>query len=226
MRLIESILSLITEQATRENIIDAIKNRKRVIIYYDGDEPGGLGLREIEPVCLGYSKANNLVVRAWDMEGASHRGYTGERPLPSWRLFRLDKIMSFKPTGEYFDEPRPNYNFEGDDTMVDVIINTTFDGVLTIDEIIKNSLDNIVNNVITKYMSQLVSRYLNDPQKLREFLSGVRLEFTAEAYRLIYAEIRKIIGRPLTQKDINKLRPFVYNKIGSIQTLLKRNYLK
>ena len=53
MRLIESILSLITEQATRENIIDAIKNRKRVIIYYDGDEPGGLGLREIEPVCLG-----------------------------------------------------------------------------------------------------------------------------------------------------------------------------
>ena len=226
MRLIESILSLITEQATRENIIDAIKNRKRVIIYYDGDEPGGTGLREIEPVCLGYSKANNLVVRAWDMEGASHRGYTGERPLPSWRLFRLDKIMSFKPTGEYFDEPRPDYNFEGDDTMISVIVNTKFEGVLTIDEIIKNNLDNIVNTIITKYMAQLVNPYLRDPQKLREFLSGVRLEFTAEAYRQIYAEVRKILGRPLTQKDINKLRPFIYNKIGSIQTLLKRNYLK
>jgi len=129
MRLIESILSLITEQATRENIIDAIKNRKRVIIYYDGDEPGGKGLRQIEPVCLGRSLRNNLVLRAWDAEGASHRGYLGTRPMPGWRLFKVDKILSFKPTGEIFVTPKPNYNPSGDKSMNRVIINSKFDNI-------------------------------------------------------------------------------------------------
>jgi hypothetical protein len=65
-----------------------IKNKIVVTIYYDGDEPGGKGYRTIEPVCVGYSKAGNLVLRAWDIEGASHTNTTGEQPLPGWRLFR------------------------------------------------------------------------------------------------------------------------------------------
>ena len=111
----------------RDSIVDAIKNRQVVVIYYDGDEPGGRGLREIEPVCLGVSKAGNKVLRAWDSEGASHTGYKGEQPLPSWRLFRLDKILSNKPTGEVYNTPRPGYNFNGDKSMVSVIINAKFD---------------------------------------------------------------------------------------------------
>lgn len=122
MKLTESLKGLICEIASIDSVIDAIKQKQKVIIYYDGDEPGGRGLREIEPVALGTSKAGNKVVRAWDDTGASHRGFTGERPLPSWRLFRLDKILSLKPTGENFTQIRPNFNPNGDKSMTSVII--------------------------------------------------------------------------------------------------------
>lgn len=127
MKLYNVVKSLILESASIDSIIDAIKNKKKVVIYYDGDEPGGRGLREIEPVCLGLSKKGNYVLRAWDVEGASHRGFLGKRPLPSWRLFRVDRITSFNFTDEYFNTPRPNYNPRGDRSMTKVLINTKFD---------------------------------------------------------------------------------------------------
>lgn len=126
MKLTESVKSLILEVASIDSIVDAIKKKHKVVIYYDGDEPGGRGLRQIEPVCFGYSKADNPVLRAWDEEGASHTAYKGEQPLPGWRLFRVDKIMSFKPTGEKFNQVRPGYNQQGDKSMVKVIINASF----------------------------------------------------------------------------------------------------
>jgi predicted DNA-binding transcriptional regulator YafY len=126
MKLYNVYNKLIVEVASINNIVDAIKKRQRVIVYYEGDEPGGKGLRIIEPVCYGYSKAGNPVLRAWDLEGASHRAYLGKKPLPSWRLFRVDKIITFKPTMETFNEPRPNYNPAGDKSMSRVIINAVF----------------------------------------------------------------------------------------------------
>ena len=56
MKLINTIKTIISEAATIEDITDSIKNRKICIIYYDGDEPGGRGLRQIEPVCLGVAE--------------------------------------------------------------------------------------------------------------------------------------------------------------------------
>jgi len=126
MRLQESLKQVINEIASLDSIINALENRYRVVIYYDGDEPGGRGVREIEPVCLGVSKSGNKVLRAWDNEGASHTAYKGEQPLPSWRLFRLDKILSNKPTGEVYNEIRPGYNLNGDKSMVSIIINAKF----------------------------------------------------------------------------------------------------
>jgi len=126
MKLLNVIKDLIVEGVSFEDLIDAVKKRKKIIIYYDGDEPGGTGLREIEPVCIGVSKANNKVLRAWDIEGSSHTGYKGEQPLPGWRLFRIDKILSSKPTGEIYNEIRPNYNLTGDRSMISVIINAKF----------------------------------------------------------------------------------------------------
>jgi predicted DNA-binding transcriptional regulator YafY len=127
MKLYNTFKSLILEVASVDSIVDAIKKRKKIVIYYDGDEPGGRGLREIEPVCFGYSKSDNPILRAWDFEGASHTGYKGEQPLPGWRIFRVDKILSFKPTGEDFNEMRPGYNPRGDKSMTRVIINAIFD---------------------------------------------------------------------------------------------------
>lgn len=122
MKLKDTLRGLICEVASIENVVDCIKNKKKCIIYYLGDEPGGKGLREIEPVCLGVSKRGNKVVRAWDIEGSSHTAYLGEKPLPGWRLFRLDKIMTLRPTGENFTEMRPDFNPDGDKSMESVII--------------------------------------------------------------------------------------------------------
>ena len=127
MKLKDTLKGLICEIASIDSVVNAIKQRQKVIIYYDGDEPGGRGLRDIEPVCLGVSKAGNKVLRGWDSEGASHTAYKGEQPLPGWRLFRLDKILSIKPTGEVYNTSQPDYNFNGDKSMVSVIINAKFD---------------------------------------------------------------------------------------------------
>jgi predicted DNA-binding transcriptional regulator YafY len=126
MKLKETLKDLICEVASLDSVIDAIKNKQKVIMYYDGDEPGGKGLREIEPVCVGVSKSGNKVLRAWDSEGATHRGYLGTRPMPGWRMFRLDKILMMKPTGENFTEVRPNFNSNGDKSMKSIILIAQF----------------------------------------------------------------------------------------------------
>ena len=126
MKLYNTLNNLILEVASRDQIIDAIKNRRVCAIYYDGDEPGGRGLRVIEPVAYGLTKKGNPVVRAWDKEGASHTSYLGEKPLPGWRFFRVDKMQFIRPTQEIFDTPRPNYNPNGDKSMERVFINAVF----------------------------------------------------------------------------------------------------
>jgi predicted DNA-binding transcriptional regulator YafY len=126
MKLTSVFKSLILEIASVDSVRKSIEDKQKIIMYYDGDEPGGKGLRLIEPVALGRSKKNNLVVRAWDEEGASHRGYLGTRPMPGWRLFKLDKIVSYKPSGENFNTPRPNFNSNGDKDMTSIIIIAKF----------------------------------------------------------------------------------------------------
>jgi predicted DNA-binding transcriptional regulator YafY len=126
MKLYNITKSLILEVASIESIVDAIKKKRKIVIYYNGDEPGGRGLRVIEPVCFGYSKSDNPVLRAWDEEGSSHTAYKGEQPLPGWRLFRVDKILSFKPTADNFNTVRPGYNPRGDKSMKRVIVNAVF----------------------------------------------------------------------------------------------------
>jgi predicted DNA-binding transcriptional regulator YafY len=131
MKLLGSLKSLITEAASIDDIKRAIEQKQVCSIYYEGDEPGGRGLREIEPVALGRSKAGNMVLRGWDRTGASHTAYKGEQPLPSWRLFRVDKISMLKPTRENFTQAQPGYNFNGDKSMTQVIVIAKFDNTTT-----------------------------------------------------------------------------------------------
>ena len=131
MKLLGSLKSLITEAASIDDIRRAIEQKQVCSIYYEGDEPGGRGLREIEPVALGRSKAGNMVLRGWDRTGASHTAYKGEQPLPSWRLFRVDKISMLKPTRENFTQAQPGYNFNGDKSMTQVITIAKFDNTTT-----------------------------------------------------------------------------------------------
>lgn len=116
MRLTNSLKLLLSERvASIQSIGDAIDKKQIVSIYYEGDEPGGSGLRTIEPVCLFVDKrSGNTNLCAWDLEGASHKVAVGDGFLPFWRLFRLDKILAWNPTGQNFTSPKPGFNPTGD----------------------------------------------------------------------------------------------------------------
>ena len=127
MKLYNTVKSLILEVASIDSIVDAIKKKNKIIIYYDGDEPGGRGLRQIEPVCFGYSKSDNPVLRARDDEGASHTAYKGEQPLPGWRLFRVDRIGSYSlDPRQSFTQPQQLYN-PNDKGMTNIKICANFE---------------------------------------------------------------------------------------------------
>jgi predicted DNA-binding transcriptional regulator YafY len=198
MKLFEIVKGLILEIASVDSVVDAIKNKDKVIIYYDGDEPGGKGLREIEPVCFGYSKADNPVLRAWDKEGASHTAYKGEQPLPGWRLFRLDKITSFRKTGEKFNTPKPGYNPDGDKTMSRVVINAKFDATTP-----QVDTDTIIDRTIDTLIGEFRSR----------FGDNFEMDKAAEAYKRIYAAIEQGQNKRLTDIEKSQLRPIISRKI-------------
>ena len=200
MKLYNTVKSLILEVASIDSIVNAIKSKNKVIIYYDGDEPGGRGLRNIEPVCFGYSKAGNPVLRAWDNEGASHTAYKGEQPLPGWRLFRVDKIQSFKPSGEKFTTPKPGYNPRGDRSMTRVIINAVFGNQPT-----PSPYTDIITSVVNDMLQGIQDR------------GGVDLSKAAETYKRIYNGIEQQTGRRLTNDEKISLRPQISDIINQIQ---------
>ena len=200
MKLYNTVKSLILEVASIDSIVNAIKTKDKIIIYYDGDEPGGRGLRNIEPVCFGYSKAGNPVLRAWDEEGASHTAYKGEQPLPGWRLFRVDKIQSFRPSGEKFTTPKPGYNPRGDKSMTRVIINAVFGNQPT-----PSPYTDIITSVVTGMLQGIQDR------------SGVDLSKAAETYKQIYNGIESQTGQRLTNDEKISLRPQISDIINQIQ---------
>jgi len=126
MKLLSSLKNLLIEAASIDDVRDSISNKRVCIIYYDGNDNGGKGYRLIEPVCLGFSKKGNLVLRAWEREGASYSEKNENNILPGWRLFRLDKIFTLSPTMDNFYEMRPNYNPNGDKSMTRVLVNAKF----------------------------------------------------------------------------------------------------
>ena len=95
MKLLNNLSKLILEAANLDVVQDSIRKKNVITINYDGKEYGR-GFRDIEPVCVGYSKKGELVLRAWERQGASHSNRVEGNPIPGWRLFRLDKILSIK----------------------------------------------------------------------------------------------------------------------------------
>jgi predicted DNA-binding transcriptional regulator YafY len=126
VKLLNNLSSLILEAANLDVVQDSIRHNKVSTINYDGREYGR-GFREIEPVCVGYSKKGELVLRAWERQGASHSKVTRDNPIPGWRFFKLVKILTYQPQGDNFYEMRPDYNPDGDKLMSSVILNANFD---------------------------------------------------------------------------------------------------
>lgn len=109
---------LILEVASRSQIEQAIEKKQRVRIFYRGDEESVAGYRNIEPYVLGLSSADNLIVRAWQINGVT------DTDSPGWKTFRVDKINEWRPYPSFFYQPisdrdssAPDYNRTGDRSM-------------------------------------------------------------------------------------------------------------
>jgi len=79
-------------------LVAAIEGRRLVSIWYDP------GVRVIEPHALGYGSDGQVLLRAFQVAGASESG----QPV-HWKLFRLDRIKDAKLNGRSFRKPRPQY---------------------------------------------------------------------------------------------------------------------
>jgi predicted DNA-binding transcriptional regulator YafY len=119
----ESYRELLTEEEAKVMLItQAIRNKWVCTIRYLGDEQVPGGWRDIEPVCLGFTKAGNLAVRAWQKQGDSKTPHN----LPFWRLFRLDRVAQVKTNKIPFTQARPKFNKSGDRTMRQVLLIAKF----------------------------------------------------------------------------------------------------
>lgn len=112
---------LITEQQKSDVIANAIRNRQVAKISYNSDEPQGRGVRYIEPVEVGFNKNGVMLVRAWQLSGASFSNSSKGAPIPGWRSFKVVNIEGWRDTGEEFDDERP---VEVDPTEEDDIVQT------------------------------------------------------------------------------------------------------
>jgi hypothetical protein len=69
-----------------------------VSIWYDP------GVRVVEPHALGYGSDGQVLLRAFQVAGAT----ASDLPV-HWKLFRLDGIKDAKLNGRAFRKPRPEY---------------------------------------------------------------------------------------------------------------------
>jgi hypothetical protein len=110
---------LLNEGVGQGTIVDAINKHKIVHIYYAGDDTILKGYRTIKPYVLGSSKSKEaqqnpyMLLRAWETAGNSdsRKMYYDQKGKGQygWRLFRVDKITSFLPTGEIFSTEKSKF---------------------------------------------------------------------------------------------------------------------
>jgi molybdenum cofactor cytidylyltransferase len=80
-------------------ICQAIRTRTTLEFTYDGN------YRVVEPHVLGTTAKGNVVLRAFQVGGASASG-----PLDAWRLFDVALMTNLRATPNKFTGPRPGYN--------------------------------------------------------------------------------------------------------------------
>lgn len=110
---------LLEESVNGQDVSDAIDNHERIIInYHSNGKDDATGSRVIEVYAYGLTKAGNPVIRAFQPYGDT------TSKVPSWKLFRLDRIDSWEKTGQKFSQPASEYykgtgefNPSGDKTM-------------------------------------------------------------------------------------------------------------
>ena len=91
-------------------LVNAVLERQVMRINY------APGWRTVEPHTIGYGSEGQILLRAYQTEGASASG----EPV-NWKLFRLDQLDSVEQANMTFLEARPGYR-RGDSVMKGGII--------------------------------------------------------------------------------------------------------
>lgn len=213
MELLERIYNslLLTESVSVDEVNDALDNHKRVIINYRSKgEDKNTGARVIEVYAYGLTKAGNPCIRAFQPYGD-----TTSR-VPSWKFFRLDRIIEWKPTEQTFDRPADfyyknlgNFNPNGDETM-SVVYKVAKFGNDQIPQVSVNDDPKTKEDVYktdSETRMERLRQQLNNPIKLSDIKLG-------DAFKQA-KPTPKPTGEPKTKEDVyttDKTQPLTQNK--------------
>ena len=212
MELLERIYNslLLTESVSVDEVNDALDNHKRVIINYRSKgEDKNTGARVIEVYAYGLTKAGNPCIRAFQPYGD-----TTSR-VPSWKFFRLDRIIEWKPTEQTFDRPADfyyknlgNFNPNGDETM-SVVYKVAKFGNDQIPQVSVNDDPKTKEDVYktdSETRMERLRQQLNNPIKLSDIKLG-------DAFKQA-KPTPKPTGEPKTKEDVyttSKTQPLTQN---------------
>ena len=212
MELLERIYNslLLTESVGVDEVNDALDNHKRVIINYRSiREDKNTGARVIEVYAYGLTKAGNPCIRAFQPYGD-----TTSR-VPSWKFFRLDRIIEWKPTEQTFDRPADfyyknlgNFNPNGDETM-SVVYKVAKFGNDQIPQVSVNDDPKTKEDVYktdSETRMERLKQQVNNPIKLSDIKIG-------DAFKQA-KQTPKPTGEPKTKEDVyttSKTQPLTQN---------------
>lgn len=128
LNLADILYHVLNESVQPNEVVDAINNKEQIIITYSDEKNHAPQTRLIEPYVYGISKGGNPCIRAFQYQGDTYRG------IPKWKMFRLDRITSWRPNGQTFTSvPKDRgwnveaYNEHGDNSMIQVLNQVSFD---------------------------------------------------------------------------------------------------
>ena len=212
MELLERIYNslLLTESVGVDEVNDALDNHKRVILNYRSKgEDKNTGARVIEVYAYGLTKAGNPCIRAFQPYGD-----TTSR-VPSWKFFRLDRIIEWKPTEQTFDRPADfyyknlgNFNPNGDETM-SVVYKVAKFGNDQIPQVSVNDEPKTKEDVYktdSETRMERLKQQVNNPIKLSDIKIG-------DAFKQA-KQTPKPTGEPKTKEDVyttSKTQPLTQN---------------
>lgn len=212
MELLERIYNslLLTESVGVDEVNNALDNHKRVIINYRSKgEDKNTGARVIEVYAYGLTKAGNPCIRAFQPYGD-----TTSR-VPSWKFFRLDRIIEWKPTEQTFDRPADfyyknlgNFNPNGDETM-SVVYKVAKFGNDQIPQVSVNDEPKTKEDVYktdSETRMERLKQQVNNPIKLSDIKIG-------DAFKQA-KQTPKPTGEPKTKEDVyttSKTQPLTQN---------------
>ena len=146
---------ILTEEVNVNQVTQALSNHNYVMVNYEGEGESGLhkGKRIIQLYAYGLTKAGNPCIRAYQTGGDTFRGE------PKWKLFRLDRILSWQTMPQTFIEPPreqgwkgdnfilpPEYNENGDRSMSVIYQLASFKGITDSDKE-ENANNNLINGI-------------------------------------------------------------------------------